>query len=77
VRLEELRHLKNPMTSSGIVLATFRLLAYYLNQLRYRVPPATMGDDYNHHSSMERDVFFAVMPPLSENVHNYFVQMTD
>jgi hypothetical protein len=38
VRLEELRQLKNPMTSSGIEPATFRLVAKCLNQLRYRVP---------------------------------------
>jgi hypothetical protein len=28
---------KNPMTSSGIEPATYRLVASYLNQLRYRV----------------------------------------
>jgi hypothetical protein len=38
VRLEGLRQLKNPMTSSGIETATFRLVAYCLNRLRYRVP---------------------------------------
>jgi hypothetical protein len=37
VRLEELGQLKNPMTSSGIEPATFRLVAWCLNQLRYRV----------------------------------------
>jgi hypothetical protein len=30
--------LKNPITSPGSEPATFRLLAYCLNQLRYRVP---------------------------------------
>jgi hypothetical protein len=39
VRLEGLGQLKNPMTSSGIKPATFRLVAECLNQLRYRVPP--------------------------------------
>jgi hypothetical protein len=38
VRLEGLDKLKNPMTSSGIELATFRLVTLCLNQLRYRVP---------------------------------------
>jgi hypothetical protein len=39
VRLEGLGQVKNPMTSSGIEPATFRLVAYYLIQLLYRVPP--------------------------------------
>jgi hypothetical protein len=39
VRLEGLGRLKNPMTSSGLEAATFRLVAECLNQLRYRVPP--------------------------------------
>jgi hypothetical protein len=39
VRLEELGQLKNPVTSSGLELATFQLVAQRLNQLRYRVPP--------------------------------------
>jgi hypothetical protein len=38
MRLEGFGKLKNPMTSSGIEPATFRLLARRLNQLRYRVP---------------------------------------
>jgi hypothetical protein len=38
MRLEELGQLKNPMASSGIKPATFRLVAQWLNQLRYRVP---------------------------------------
>jgi hypothetical protein len=35
--LEGLDQLKNAMTSSGIEPATFRLVAYCINQLRYRV----------------------------------------
>jgi hypothetical protein len=38
VRLEELHQLKHLMTSSGIEPAIFRLVAYCLNQVRYRVP---------------------------------------
>jgi hypothetical protein len=38
LRLEGLGQLKNPMTSSGIKPAAFRLVARCLNQLRYRVP---------------------------------------
>jgi hypothetical protein len=37
MRLEGLGQLKNPMTSSGIKPATFRLAALCLNQLSYRV----------------------------------------
>jgi hypothetical protein len=37
VWLEGLGQLKNPMTSSGIETATFRIVAYCLNQLRYRI----------------------------------------
>jgi hypothetical protein len=36
--LEGLVQFKNPMASSGIELATFRILAYCRNQLRYSVP---------------------------------------
>jgi hypothetical protein len=39
VRLEELGKLKNPMISSGFDPDIFRLVAYWLNQLGYRVPP--------------------------------------
>jgi hypothetical protein len=39
VLLEGLGQLKNPVTSSGIELVTFRLIAWCLNQLRYSVPP--------------------------------------
>jgi hypothetical protein len=38
VLLEGLGQLKNLMNSSGIEPATFRLVAYCLNQLRYRLP---------------------------------------
>jgi hypothetical protein len=39
MRLEGLGQLKNPMTSLGIEPATFRLVAQFLNQPRYSVPP--------------------------------------
>jgi hypothetical protein len=38
MRLEGLGQLKNPMTLSGTEPATFRLVAWCLNQLCYRVP---------------------------------------
>jgi hypothetical protein len=39
MRLEGIGLLKNAITSSELEPATFRLVAQYLNQLRYRVPP--------------------------------------
>jgi hypothetical protein len=41
VRLKGLGQLKNPVTS-GVELATFRLVAQCLNQLCYRVPGACL-----------------------------------
>jgi hypothetical protein len=45
VRLEGLGQLKNAVTSSGIEPATFRLTAYCLNKLRYRVLPRFLNDN--------------------------------
>jgi hypothetical protein len=42
VWLEGLGQLKNPLTSSGIEPATFQLVAWCHNQLRYCVPPRSM-----------------------------------
>jgi hypothetical protein len=39
LRLEGLRQMKNPMTSSAIEPVALRLVAQCLNQIRYRVPP--------------------------------------
>jgi hypothetical protein len=41
MRLEVLVQLQNPVSSSVIEPATIQLVAYYLNQLLYRVPPDT------------------------------------
>jgi hypothetical protein len=38
MRLEGLGKLKNP-PHPGLKLATFQLVAQFLNQLRYRLPP--------------------------------------
>jgi hypothetical protein len=43
VLLKKLGQLRNPMSLLGIEPATFRLLAFFLNQLRYRVPHWTVG----------------------------------
>jgi hypothetical protein len=43
VRLEGLGQFKNPITTLGIEPATFRLVSWCLNQLRYRVPPVFGG----------------------------------
>jgi hypothetical protein len=45
VRLEGLEQLKNPIISTGIETATFRLVAQCLNQLRYSIPPVKGGKD--------------------------------
>jgi hypothetical protein len=42
VQLEGLGQLKNPVILSEIEPATFRLVAWCLNQLRYRVPPISI-----------------------------------
>jgi hypothetical protein len=52
VRLEGLIPLKNPVSSSGYELATFRLVAQCLFQVRYRVPP-NHGETHKKQSSNE------------------------
>jgi hypothetical protein len=47
MRLEGLGKLKNPLTSSVTEPATFRLVAFCLNQLRYRVPHDTANTACN------------------------------
>jgi hypothetical protein len=51
VRLEGLAKLKNPVTSSGIEPATFRLVAQCLNLLRYRVPSIITNPLENHYEA--------------------------
>jgi hypothetical protein len=54
VQLEGLAQLKKS-TSSGLESATLRLIAYFLNQLRYRVRGHFSGkinenqENFNHH----------------------------
>jgi hypothetical protein len=43
VWLEGLGQLKNPVTASGIELATFQLVAHCLNQLRYCMSSCPRG----------------------------------
>jgi hypothetical protein len=45
MRLEGLGKLKKS-TSSGLNLVTFQLVAWFLNQLRYRVPQCFCRDPY-------------------------------
>jgi hypothetical protein len=47
MRLEGLGQLKNPVTSSGIEPAAFRLVASCLNQLRYSVTLSTSRNGNN------------------------------
>jgi hypothetical protein len=54
MRLEGLGQLKNPMNSSEIELATFRLVAQCLTQLRYRVPNASKLIRQRRTESVER-----------------------
>jgi hypothetical protein len=57
VRLEGLGQLRNPMTSSGIEPAIFRLLALWLNQLRYRLRLYSESDLGNLNSWYFKDTF--------------------
>jgi hypothetical protein len=47
VRLEGLGQLRNPVSSSGMEPASFRLVAYCLNQLHYRVSPTILTESLN------------------------------
>jgi hypothetical protein len=52
VRLEGLDQLKNPMTSSGVEPATFRLVALSLSQLRYRMRLVNLDSWFNVTTSL-------------------------
>jgi hypothetical protein len=85
VRLKGLgRFEKKISTSSGLTLATFRLVAYCLNQLRYCVPHVTIvfenhsSHSYNHildnlnlHALFVRRRYFGAL--IIRNVYNGFI----
>jgi hypothetical protein len=62
VRLEGLGQLKDPITSSGLEPATFRLVAWFLNQLRYGVP--LFSENLAFMSSPTNDIFMNVSVAL-------------
>jgi hypothetical protein len=69
VRLEGLGQLKNPMTSLRIESATFRLVAYCLNQLRYREP---IGSDTRNNSKT-----IVISSHLSETQANLYIYKSE
>ena len=55
------------VTPSGIKLATFRLVAQGLNQLRYRVPPylpLDISTNFQNFSSLRKEFFGGFLPYL-------------
>jgi hypothetical protein len=60
VRLEGLRQLKNPMTSSGIEPATFLLVAQCINQLRYRVLPMSCDGLIYYEKIISRELLIVI-----------------
>jgi hypothetical protein len=48
VRLEGFGQPKGPMTSTGMGFSMLRLVAQFLNQLRYRVPYVISGIKHNY-----------------------------
>jgi hypothetical protein len=75
MRLEGVGQLKNPITSSGIEPATFRLVAYCLNHLRYRVSPSAHVLFLNHKDYAERVGSSVEVQQPFERIYIYSLQL--